>query len=40
MFIMSGIGFVDTVAEDTFAPNAVTQLMVSMPSAQHGALHS
>ncbi|CAG8046614.1 unnamed protein product [Penicillium olsonii] len=39
LYIMSGLGMVERVAEDTFAANAITKHMVAMPSAQHGALH-
>lgn len=39
MFIMAGLGFVDLVEDDTFAPNDITQDMVSVPSAPHGAMH-
>ncbi|KAJ5860682.1 uncharacterized protein N7529_007992 [Penicillium soppii] len=39
LYIMSGLGLVERVAEDIFAANAITKHMVAMPSAQHGALH-
>ncbi|KAJ5768784.1 hypothetical protein N7520_003343 [Penicillium odoratum] len=39
LYIMSGLGLVDRVDEDRYNANMVTQHMVDMPSAQHGALH-
>ncbi|KAJ5348225.1 hypothetical protein MYU51_011013 [Penicillium brevicompactum] len=39
LYIMSGLGLVERVSEERFAANAVTNHMVAMPSAQHGALH-
>ncbi|KAJ5549704.1 hypothetical protein N7461_004402 [Penicillium sp. DV-2018c] len=39
LYIMSGLGLIDRVAEDCFTANAITKHMVAMPSAQHGALH-
>lgn len=36
---MAGLGFVERLDEDRFAANPITQHLVSMPSAQHGALH-
>ncbi|KAJ5243635.1 hypothetical protein N7489_003731 [Penicillium chrysogenum] len=36
---MAGLGLVERVAEDCFTANAITNHMVAMPSAQHGALH-
>ncbi|KAJ5429060.1 O-methyltransferase family 2 [Penicillium cf. griseofulvum] len=39
LYIMAGLGLVDRVAEDCFTANAITNHMVAMPSAQHGALH-
>ncbi|KAJ5827823.1 hypothetical protein N7447_004586 [Penicillium robsamsonii] len=39
LYIMAGLGLVDRVAEDCFIANAITNHMVAMPSAQHGALH-
>ncbi|CAG8885705.1 unnamed protein product [Penicillium egyptiacum] len=39
LYIMAGLGLVERVAEDCFTANAITNHMVSMPSAQHGALH-
>ncbi|CAG8092794.1 unnamed protein product [Penicillium salamii] len=39
LYIMSGLGMVDSVAENIFSANAITKHMVAMPSAQHGALH-
>ncbi|CAI7635452.1 unnamed protein product [Penicillium pancosmium] len=39
LYIMSGLGLVERVAEDVFAANAITRHMVDMPSAQHGAVH-
>lgn len=36
---MAGLGFVEAVEGGLFAPNAITKHMVTMPSAQHGALH-
>ncbi|KAJ5772777.1 hypothetical protein N7457_007673 [Penicillium paradoxum] len=39
LYVMSGLGLVDRVADDCFAANAITNHMVAMPSAQHGALH-
>ncbi|CAI7639916.1 unnamed protein product [Penicillium glandicola] len=39
LYIMAGLGLVERVAEDCFAANAITNHMVAMPSAQHGALH-
>lgn len=35
---MAGLGLIDGV-DDRFQANDVTQHMVEMPSAQHGALH-
>jgi hypothetical protein len=39
MFVMAGLGFVDLVEDNVFAPNDITRHMVSVPSAPHGALH-
>ncbi|KAJ5494815.1 hypothetical protein N7463_010902 [Penicillium fimorum] len=39
LYIMAGLGLVDRVTEDCFMANAITNHMVAMPSAQHGALH-
>ncbi|CAG8154168.1 unnamed protein product [Penicillium salamii] len=39
LYIMSGLGMVECVAENIFSANAITKHMVAMPSAQHGALH-
>ncbi|KAJ5129165.1 uncharacterized protein N7515_005204 [Penicillium bovifimosum] len=39
LYIMSGLGLIERVAEDSFTANAITKHMVAMPSAQHGALH-
>ncbi|OQD63116.1 hypothetical protein PENPOL_c010G06708 [Penicillium polonicum] len=39
LYIMAGLGLVERVAEDCFTANAITNHMVAMPSAQHGALH-
>lgn len=39
LYIMSGLGLIERVAEESFAANAITKHMVAMPSAQHGALH-
>ena len=39
LYIMAGLGLVERVGEDCFTANAITNLMVAMPSAQHGALH-
>lgn len=36
---MAGLSLVERVAEDCFTANAITNHMVAMPSAQHGALH-
>jgi len=39
LFAMAGLGLVDHVEENLFVANDITQYMVDMPSAQHGALH-
>ncbi|KGO67499.1 O-methyltransferase, family 2 [Penicillium italicum] len=39
LYIMAGLGLVELVDEDCFTANAITNHMVAMPSAQHGALH-
>ncbi|KAF4770388.1 hypothetical protein HAV15_012949 [Penicillium sp. str.  len=39
LYIMAGLGLVERVGEDCFTANAITNHMVAMPSAQHGALH-
>ncbi|KAH8689187.1 putative O-methyltransferase [Talaromyces proteolyticus] len=39
LFAMAGIGLVELVEDDIYAANSITQHMVHMPSAQHGALH-
>ncbi|KAJ5715669.1 uncharacterized protein N7483_012850 [Penicillium malachiteum] len=39
LYIMSGLGLVNRVDEERFDANAITRHMVSMPSAQEGALH-
>ncbi|KAJ5688417.1 hypothetical protein N7536_011036 [Penicillium majusculum] len=39
LYIMAGLGLVERVGEDRFTANAITNHMVAMPSAQHGALH-
>ncbi|KAJ5490619.1 O-methyltransferase family 2 [Penicillium expansum] len=39
LYIMAGLGLVERVDEDCFTANAITNHMVAMPSAQHGALH-
>ena len=39
MFVMAGLGFVDLVEDNVFAPNDITMHMVAVPSAPHGALH-
>ncbi|KAJ5112930.1 hypothetical protein N7456_001464 [Penicillium angulare] len=40
LYIMSGLGLLDRVDEDSFSPNAITRHMaIDMPSSQHGALH-
>ncbi|KAJ5951489.1 uncharacterized protein N7479_009902 [Penicillium vulpinum] len=39
LYIMAGLGLVELVAQDLFTANPITNHMVAMPSAQHGALH-
>jgi hypothetical protein len=36
---MAGLDLVDLVEHDVYSANSITQHMVGMPSAQHGALH-
>lgn len=39
LFIMAGLGLVNQVSENIFAPNGITRHMVDNPGATHGALH-
>ncbi|KAL5043002.1 hypothetical protein BDW71DRAFT_216562 [Aspergillus fruticulosus] len=36
---MAGLDLIDTPAEDTYCPNALTQHIVAQPSALHGGVH-
>lgn len=39
LFIMAGLGLIDSVAEGIFNANDVTKIMVQKPGAQEGAFH-
>lgn len=39
LFIMTGLGLIDSVSDDLFSANDVTRLMIQKPGAQEGAYH-